>query len=555
MKGIGISSGIVIGHAVRKPDDEIIIQDRKNIEPKEEIARLENALTNSLKQIEELCQVEKKAGHTEKAEIFQAHKLILEDTEFTGKMAERIAEGNICCEAAVQSAVQEFIKIFESMDDEYIRARAADIKDIRNRILRSLLHINEFSFHTLPDETILVASDLCPSEIVQIDQTKVKGCVTEEGSKTSHSAIIAKSTGMPIVVAVKGAMREIRDGDLLVLDLQTGEVIVNPDKEALKIYREKEAALLLESLDLHKWVGLRSETADGRIVTLEANIGSLEELPSALKNDAEGIGLFRTEFLYMNSDHFPTEGEQFLVYKKVLETMGDKPVIIRTLDIGGDKKLSYYKLPEESNPFLGVRAIRLCLREEQIFKTQLRALLRASTFGNLKIMFPMISGLQELRQAKKILEDVKQELALENIPFHNDLQVGIMIEIPSAAVISDLLAKECDFFSIGTNDLIQYTIAVDRMNPNVADLYNVMHPAVLRLIRLVIQNGHKQGIRVGMCGEAASVPEVIPYLVYMGLDDFSMNASSILKVRRNLSLIKEIELEKTIVEMINLETR
>ncbi|BDR89864.1 phosphoenolpyruvate-protein phosphotransferase [Clostridium tetani] len=540
MKGISASNGIAIGKAfiLKIGDIEIIKETIKDGE--EENQRFITALEKGKKQLSKIMKDAKEKLGEEKSKIFEAHLFMLDDPEFTGQVSEKILKQKINAEYALKSTSEELVAIFEQIEDDYMRERVADIKDVTNRILRILTGNEGISISEIEEESILIGYDLTPSDTAQIDKNKILGFATEIGGVTSHSAIIARSIGIPSVLGVGKEIKEIKNGELIILDGNKGLIITNPDDEKINLYKKQiEGEKKLQKI-LGKYKNIEVITLDGRKVEVASNIGSIEDSENALKNGAEGIGLFRTEFLYMASSELPEEEFQYNAYKEVLEKMGEKPVIIRTLDIGGDKKLSYLTIDEEMNPFLGYRAIRLCLHRKDIFKTQLRALLRASYYGNLKIMFPMIANLQELREAKSILEECKEELRKESIAFNENIKVGIMVEIPSAAIMSDVLAKEVDFFSIGTNDLIQYTIAVDRMNEKVSYLYDFFNPAVLRLINNVIVNGHKEGKFVGMCGEMAGKKELIPLLLGMGLDEFSMSASSILKAKK---LITELNYE------------
>jgi phosphotransferase system enzyme I (PtsI) len=453
---------------------------------------------------------------------------------------EKIASEKVNAESALHETAQTFIQLFEQMDNEYMRERAADIRDVTKRVLCHLLGVEFAAPSHLAEEVIIVAEDLTPSDTAQLDRRYVKGFVTDIGGRTSHSAIMARSLEIPAVVGTTDVTRKAAGGVTIILDGHEGLVIIDPTPEEVEAYRKKQAEYQRRKGELAKLVHTATVSKDGVHVELAANIGSVQDLVGALENGAEGVGLFRTEFLYMGRDDFPSEDEQFQAYKQVLEQMGEKPVVIRTLDIGGDKQLAYMNLPQELNPFLGFRAIRLCLEQQDLFRTQLRALLRASAFGNLKIMFPMIATLEEFRQAKRVLTEEKQALLEQGIAVSDRLEVGIMIEIPAAALIADQFAKEVDFFSIGTNDLIQYTMAADRMNERVSYLYQPYHPAVLRLIHRVIQAAHAEGKWVGMCGEMAGDPVAIPILLGMGLDEFSMSAGSILPARYQISrLTKE----------------
>lgn len=535
LKAIGVSFGIAIGKALVIREEAVEIKKNKVLDSKNEIARFNNALKEAIIELQKVIDGVKEKLGSAKAEIFEAHLCMLEDPEFIGSIQKKIEDDKFNAEYSLQTIATETAAIFENMDNEYMTERAADIRDVSKRVLNILMGIKVTSIADIKDECIIVAKDLTPSDTAQIDKDKVLAFVTEVGGKTAHTSIIARSLELPAVVGAGKGIREIKDGDLIIVDGEAGLVIINPDEKTLNDYKMKRKEFIEATHELLKYATMKSTTIDGKTVEIAANIGSSGDLEAVIKNGAEAIGLFRTEFLYMAKDALPTEEEQFQEYKSVLKKMNGKPVIIRTLDIGGDKKLDYLPMDEEMNPFLGYRAIRLCLDRTDIFITQLRALVRASAHGKLKIMFPMICNLQELRMAKKLLEQCKSELKSEGVVFDENLEVGIMIEIPSAAIISDVLAKEVDFFSIGTNDLIQYTTAVDRMNEKISYLYDFYHPAVLRLIKIVIDNGHKAGIKVNMCGEMAGDTNLVPVLLGFGLDEFSMSASSILRARKTVT--------------------
>ncbi|QBD87600.1 phosphoenolpyruvate--protein phosphotransferase [Clostridium tetani] len=554
LNGISASNGIAIGKAfiLKIGDVEIIKETIKDGE--EENQRFITALEKGKKQLSKIMKDAKEKLGEEKSKIFEAHLFMLDDPEFTGQVSEKILKQKINAEYALKSTSEELVAIFEQIEDDYMRERVADIKDVTNRILRILTGNEGISISEIEEESILIGYDLTPSDTAQIDKEKILGFATEIGGVTSHSAIIARSIGIPSVLGVGKEINKIKNGELIILDGNKGLIITNPDDEKINLYKKQiEEEKKLQKI-LEEYKNIEVITLDGRKVEVASNIGSIEDSENALKNGAEGIGLFRTEFLYMASSELPGEEFQYNAYKEVLEKMGEKPVIIRTLDIGGDKKLSYLTIDEEMNPFLGYRAIRLCLHRKDIFKTQLRALLRASNYGNLKIMFPMIANLQELREAKSVLEECKEELRKESIAFNENIKVGIMVEIPSAAIMSDVLAKEVDFFSIGTNDLIQYTIAVDRMNEKVSYLYDFFNPAVLRLINNVIVNGHKEGKFVGMCGEMAGKKELIPLLLGMGLDEFSMSASSVLKAKKLITELNYEDCKKIVSKVMKMKT-
>ena len=542
LKGIGASKGVAIGKAFIVKEQLAVINKKLIQNVDAEIKRLENAQKEAIIQLRRLQEHTLDFVGEEESLIFEVHQMILQDEDFIGRIKEIIRTESVNAEYVVQCTSDEYSKIFDEMEDPYMKERAADIRDISKRLIDILIGIKGQSLFQLDRPAIIVAKDLWPSDTVQMDKKNVVGFITEEGAKTSHTAILARTMQIPAVVGVRDIFASIKKGEEIIIDGAEGNIFINPDENIRNHWLEnqKEYKDALEKLNRLK--GTKSITKDGIEVKVNANIGMPEDVEMALENDAEGIGLFRSEFLYMNSDKIPSEEVQFKAYKKVLEKMQDKPVIIRTLDIGGDKEIKYIKIPKEENPFLGYRAIRISLDQVDLFKTQLRALLRASIYGNLGIMFPMISTLEELRRAKIILAEVKKDLTNEKIPFSSQVEVGIMIETPAAALISDELAKEADFFSIGTNDLTQYTIAVDRMNAQVAYLYDTHHPAVLKLIELVIKNGHKENIWVGICGEAAADLTLTEKFVAMGIDELSVSASSILEIRQK---IQGIDLKKS----------
>lgn len=543
--GTGASPGIALGKALVIEHSELVIEKRNISNIEEEIQKLENAVKVSK---DELTKVKEKAlmelGEHE-AEIFEAHLLVLEDPELVDSAISKIRDEKVNADYALNEIKEMFVAMFESMDNEYMRERAADIKDVTNRVLRHILGIKVVDLAGLDEEVVLIAHDLTPSDTATMNKSMVLGFLTDIGGRTSHTAIMARTLEIAAVVGLDDITKKVKDGDYIVFNGDTGEVIVNPDEETKAKYAslKEQFEEYRKSLELLK--GQESITTDGRHVELAGNIGSPNDVSGLIKNDAEGVGLYRTEFLYMDKeDAFPSEEEQYEAYKAVLEGMNNKPIVIRTLDIGGDKELPYFEMEPEMNPFLGYRAIRLCLDRKDIFKTQLRALYRASVHGKLRIMFPMISSLEELLSAKEVIKEVLAELDAEKIAYSNDVEVGMMIEIPSAAVISDILAKHVDFFSIGTNDLIQYTCAVDRMNQKISHLYNQFNPAVLRLIKMVIDNAHKEGKWVGMCGESAGDQRMIPILLGFGLDEFSMSPISILPARKLINSLSYAEMQK-----------
>jgi phosphotransferase system enzyme I (PtsI) len=554
VKGLGVSQGIGIGNAFIIEKGNINIKKIKISDASAEKDRLKNALYSCKKQLEELYEMTARKIGEKEAQIFKSHELMLEDETFISEVESKIENESVNAEFALNEVSNAYINMFDSIKDEYLRARSEDVKDVMNRVLKVLLDVKHTDYTDMKENSIVVARDLTPSDTAQLDRTKVVAMITEIGGTTSHAAIIARLMEIPTVVGIEGIVDKIKNDDLIICDGKSGKIIINPNNKQLALYYDKKEKEETIKNQLKKQIGLPTITIDGFKVELSSNIGSPNDLPSAIQHDAEGIGLFRSEFIFMNRACPPSEDEQFEQYREVVLKMGQKPVIIRTLDIGGDKEVPYLDMPKEVNPFLGYRAIRLCLGNIDVFRTQLRAILRASIYGNVKIMFPMISTMKELRDSKKILEKSKQELRDEGIPFKEDIEIGIMIEIPSAAIISDMLAREVDFFSIGTNDLIQYTMAVDRMNSKLSHLYSQYHPALLRLINRVIENGHKAGIWVGMCGEAAGDPKLIPVFIGMGLDEFSMNAPSILHSRYIIRSLNKKDMWKIAENTLNMET-
>ncbi|HBF6065639.1 TPA: phosphoenolpyruvate--protein phosphotransferase [Clostridioides difficile] len=553
-KGIGASPGVALGKALVVEHSELVIEKKSIDNVEAEIAKLEDAVAVSK---EELVKVKEKASEelgAEEAEIFEAHLLVLEDPELIGSAIDKIKTESVNAEYALNEIKEMFVSMFESMDNEYMKERAAYIKDVTNRILRHILGIKVVDLSALSEEVVLIAHDLTPSDTATMNKKMVLGFLTDIGGRTSHTAIMSRTLEIAAIVGLNDITSKVKDGDFVVFNGDTGEVIVNPDEETINKYTELKVKYEDERKALQLLKGKPSVTLDGKHVELAGNIGTPNDIEGLIKNDAEGVGLYRTEFLYMDRDSFPTEEIQYEAYKAVLEGMDGKPIVIRTLDIGGDKELSYLSMEPEMNPFLGYRAIRLCLDRKDIFKTQLRALYRASVHGRLRIMFPMISSLEELLQAKEVVKEVLAELDSEGVAYAKDVEIGMMIEVPSAAVISDVLAKHVDFFSIGTNDLIQYTCAVDRMNQKISYLYNQFNPAVLRLIKTVIDNAHKEGKWAGMCGESAGDQKMIPILLGMGLDEFSMSPISILPARKLITSVKESDMKKLADDVLNMGT-
>ncbi|KXS41386.1 MAG: hypothetical protein AWU54_1649 [Candidatus Frackibacter sp. T328-2] len=556
LSGVAASPGIAIGKALVLEEVALSFtrKEIKKTEVIDEQARLDAALQATEEQLNKIkAKAEDKMG-SEQAAIFAAHLLVVQDPELISAIKKKIETEKSNAETALSETIEEFVNIFSTMEDEYMRERAADIKDVGQRILKNLLGYEEQNLEQLEDEVILIANDLTPSDTAQVDKEKVLGFATEIGGRTSHTAIMSRSLEIPAVAGINSLTNEINTGDQIIVDGLEGKVLINPSFQQLKLYEDKLKQFQRRKAKLAELKELPAQTQDDHRVELVANIGTTRDINGALEKGAEGIGLYRTEFLYMDCESMPTEEEQYSAYQEVVQKMEDKPVIIRTLDIGGDKELPYLDLPDEMNPFLGYRAIRICLDRPDIFKTQLRAILRASANGNIKIMYPMIFSIEELRAANQVLEEVKNDLREETISFDEDIEVGMMIEVPAAALTADILAKEVDFFSIGTNDLIQYTTAVDRMNKNLSDLYRPLHPAVLHLIKAVIDAAHQQGKWVGMCGEMAGDIRLTPVLLGFGLDEFSMSADAVPEVKEIIRSMTKEEAKKIAKDILQMET-
>lgn len=534
--GIGASAGIGIGSVVIVKEPSLEYSNTSVSDVVSEKERFNSALDKCIAKTQVMAEDMKTRVGEKEAEILEGHVLLLMDPEMSGQINANIENEKMCAEAAVEQVCDMYAQMFASIDDEMFQQRATDVCDIKTRLLKILLGVEDLDLASVPEGTVLVAEDLTPSMTAGINPANVAGVLTEIGGKTSHSAILARALEIPAVLSIEGIVSKVENGQTVVLDGETGEVFVSPDEACLEEYKAKREAYLAEKAALQAFVGKESVTADGHVVELCANIGKPEDALKVIECDGEGIGLFRTEFLFMDRPQVPTEEEQFTAYKKVAESLEGKPVIIRTLDIGGDKEIPYLGLAKEENPFLGFRAVRLCLQREDLYRPQLRALLRASAYGEIKIMVPMISCVDELRAVKAMLEELKAELDEQGIPYNKDIQVGIMVETPAASLMADVFAKEADFFSIGTNDLTGYTMAVDRGNPDVAYLYSTYNPAVLRSIERVIKAGKAEGTMVGMCGEAAADPLLTPLLLSFGLDEFSVSATSILATRKTISL-------------------
>ncbi|MCD7906943.1 MAG: phosphoenolpyruvate--protein phosphotransferase [Clostridium sp.] len=544
-KGTGASSGIGIGKAVIVEEAELVIKRETVVDVEAELGRFKGALEQSVKDTEVLAaDLATRVGEKE-AEILQGHIMLLSDPMLTGEIENSIKNDGVNSEFAIETVCNMYADMFASMGDELMQQRATDMRDIKTRMQKILMGVRSVDIASLPAGSVIVAKDLTPSMTAGINPANVTGIITELGGRTSHSAILARALEIPAVVAIENLMEQVKDGDDLVLDGSTGEVMVNPDAAVKAEYETKRDAFLKEKKELEQYIGKPSVTKDGVQVEIVANIGKPEDAEKVLQYDGEGVGLFRTEFLFMDRTSMPTEEEQFEAYKKVAIAMNGKPVIIRTLDIGGDKEIPYMGLEKDENPFLGYRAIRFCLdRKEDIYKPQLRALLRASAFGNIRIMVPLVTCIEEYREARGLVEELKAELDEKGIAYKKDIQVGIMVETAAASLIADIFAREVDFFSIGTNDLTQYTMSVDRGNKKVSYLYSTFNPAVLRSIRHIIACGREAGIMVGMCGEAASDPMMIPLLLAFGLNEFSMSVSAILKARKMVTGYSVEELQK-----------
>ena len=554
IKGIAASNGIAIAKAFKLIEPELTVVKATISDVEAEINLYKEAL---VKITEELQKIKVKAAQNlseEEAAVFDAHINMANDPELLSQTTDKIKSESVNAAYAFDEVSNMFIMMFESMDNEYFRERAADIKDIKKRILAHLLGVKVNDPSTIDEQVVIIAEDLTPSDTAQLDRNFVKGFATNIGGRTSHSAIMARSLEIPAVVGTKTILEDVKDGDMIILDGLEGNVIVNPTAEQVAHYEEVAKQYEAQKAEWAKLKNEKTVSKDGQHVELAANIGTPKDVEGVLANGGEAVGLYRTEFLYMGRDNFPTEEEQFEAYKAVLEAMGDKPVVVRTLDIGGDKELPYLHLPKEMNPFLGYRAIRLCLDDTDLFRTQLRALLRASAYGKLRIMFPMIATLNEFRSAKALLLEEKAKLVAEGVTVSEEIEVGMMVEIPSAAVLADQFAKEVDFFSIGTNDLIQYTMAADRMNEKVSYLYQPYNPSILRLVKMVIDAAHKEGKWTGMCGEMAGDQTAIPLLLGLGLDEFSMSATSILPARSLISKLSKAEMADLAAEALNKST-
>ena len=550
LKGRGISKGIGIGRALvlKKQNLEIEKSNIQSVE--EELKKLHLALEAVIKETEETITVLEKESNKEQVEIMKAYLMILQDETLLEKAKIIIKEEKLNSVYATKKALDELITNFRNIDNEYLAERSKDIEDIKLRIIRKLLNKQEEKVENLESETIIITEELTTSDISKINLKYVTGIISQIGGPNSHVSIIARNKQIPMIIRISNIAEKIKNGDIVIINGETGEIFINPSIEEMEKYKSKQSAEKKEKIKLEEYINKQAQTKDEYKVEISCNIGNPSDLEDVVNVGANGIGLFRTEFLFMDSNQMPTEEEQFESYKRVAETMKDKLSIIRTLDAGGDKNISYLNLEKEENPFLGYRAIRLCLDNVGMFKMQLRAILRASAYGNLAIMFPMISKIEELKLAKEILEECKKELELKNIPFNREIKVGIMVEIPAVAIMADDFAKECDFFSIGTNDLIQYTLAVERGNSKIANIYTKNHPAVIKLLKYTIDAAHNNGIFCGMCGEAASNIHYIPLLIGLGLDEFSMNSSAVLESKKIINNLNKKKCEDLAEEVL-----
>ena len=550
VKGKGVSKGIGIGHTKVLKNEEVKLTDFKVDDKENELNYFRKCLNNV---IEDTKKVIEKLSGTE-ADIMNAYLMILQDPTLTVETERLIQEDGYNAGYAAKVGFETVEEVFKNMDDEYMSARASDIEDMKNKVINKIINKAELDLSNLPEKTILVGKDLSTSDTAKLNLNSVAGIIIENGSENSHVSIMARTHEIPAIVGAKGALDSINNDSYIAINGGTGEIFLDPSQDEVAKLEKIQNELKDEKGSLAKFRNKKSITKDGYKTEVVANIGTPKDMDAVIENGAEGVGLFRSEFLYMDSDTMPTEEEQFGAYKEVLEKAEGKRVIVRTLDIGGDKDLKYLNLEKEDNPFLGYRAIRICLREPEIFKVQLRALYRASSYGKLAIMLPMISSVDEIRAAKDIINEVKEELKAEKVKFDKNVKIGIMIEVPSAAIMAEQLATECDFFSIGTNDLIQYTVAVERGNEKISDLYTKFHPAVIRLIKMAIDGAHKAKIFCGMCGEAASDERFIPLLVGLGLDEFSMNPTKILNSRKMIRSLNHKECKKLVQEILKMSS-
>ena len=553
LKGIAASNGIGIGKILLLEEVSLEYTPREVADTAAEIERFQKAIDELTAETEKDAAALRESAGEKEALIMEGHISLLNDPALKGETENMIQSGQ-CAEAAYETMCDMFIGIFSSMEDEMMRQRAADVRDIKAGLLRKLLGIREIKVSDAPKGTVLLTKELTPSVTAGIKKGNIVGIITETGGKTSHSAILARALEIPAVLSIPDATSLLHNDQQVIVDGGAGIVIADPGAEVLNEYTQKREKFLKEKEELERFRGLKTVGADGAEYELVCNIGKPDDAEKVLEFDGEGVGLFRTEFLFMDRTAIPTEEEQFAAYQKAALVLKDKPLIIRTLDIGGDKEIPYMGLEKEENPFMGFRAIRYCLKNRELFRTQLRAILRASAYGNIKIMFPLITCLEEVREGKAMVEELKKELTVLGIPFNKEIEVGIMVETAAAAMLADVLAKEADFFSIGTNDLTGYTMSCDRGNQNVAYLYSALQPAVLRMIERTIREGRKAGIPVGMCGEAAANPKLIPLLMSFGLTEFSVSAPSVLSVRKCISAWTKEKADELAEKVMSLQT-
>ncbi len=554
VKGIEASPGVAIGKIFLYQETELVIDEKRKCDSDCEKERLLNGRKKSKEQLLKIREKTAQKLGEDKAAIFDGHITLLEDEDLFDEVVEIIEDENVCAEAALQRGIDDYCEMLSNLEDEYLRERAADLRDIGKRWIYNVAEVEILDLGSLPPNTVIAAKDLTPSDTAQIDLQNVVAFITEIGGKTAHSSIMARSLELPAVVGTGNICSEVKSGDTVIVDALKGDVIINPTEEEITKYEEKRAKFFEEKELLKQLKDQEAISKDGVKVGAWANIGSPKDIEGVLRNGAKGIGLYRTEFLFMNNDRFPTEDEQFEAYKIVAEKMEGKPVTIRTMDIGGDKSLPYMQLPKEENPFLGWRAIRVCLDRPEILKTQFRALLRASAFGYIKIMLPMIMDISEIRRARAILEECKAELRAEGAKFDENIALGIMVETPAVAFRARSFAEEVDFFSIGTNDLTQYTLAVDRGNENISHLYNTYNPCVLEAIRMAIKGAHEAGITISMCGEFAGDENATAILFGMGLDAFSMSAISVPRIKKNIMSLDKVKCEALVEEVMAQKT-
>ncbi|MCI2770095.1 phosphoenolpyruvate--protein phosphotransferase [Staphylococcus warneri] len=556
INGIAASDGVAIAKAYLIVEPDLSFDSSETITDVEgETSKFNNAIEASKIELTKIRNNAEVQLGADKAAIFDAHLLVLDDPELIQPIQDKIKNDHVNAATALNEVTTQFITIFESMDNEYMKERAADIRDVSKRVLTHILGVELPNPSMIDESVVIIGNDLTPSDTAQLNKEFVQGFVTNIGGRTSHSAIMSRSLEIAAVVGTKSITKEVKQGDMIIVDGLTGDVIIDPTEDEVIAYQNKRERFFEDKQELQKLRDAETVTVDGVHAELAANIGTPNDLPGVIENGAQGIGLYRTEFLYMGRDQLPTEEEQFEAYKKVLETMDGKRVVVRTLDIGGDKELPYLDLPDEMNPFLGYRAIRLCLAQPDIFRPQLRALLRASVYGKLNIMFPMVATIKEFRDAKAMLLEEKENLQNEGYEVSEDIELGIMVEIPATAALADVFAKEVDFFSIGTNDLIQYTLAADRMSERVSYLYQPYNPSILRLVKQVIEASHKEGKWTGMCGEMAGDATAVPLLLGLGLDEFSMSPTSILKARRQINGLSKNEMSELANRAIHCATQ